>query len=168
MKCNLKMSFAKYRPFDSGITVLSSSTDFRSSRDTHKQHILLRVFVIANKPFPKHMLNILSLNLDTTQKISRSGSWYLVNTLRPRQNGRHLPDDIFICIFLNENIWVFTKISLKFVPKGLTSNIPALAQIMAWRRPGDKPSSEPMMVSALTHICVTRPQWVNIPFFVKT
>ena len=32
---------------------------------------------------------------------------------------------------------------------------------MAWRRPGDKPLTEPMMVSSLTHICVTRPQWVN-------
>ena len=32
---------------------------------------------------------------------------------------------------------------------------------MAWRRPGDKPLSEPMMVSSLTHICVTRPQWVK-------
>ena len=29
---------------------------------------------------------------------------------------------------------------------------------MAWRRPGDKPLSEPMMVSLLKHICVTRPQ----------
>ena len=34
---------------------------------------------------------------------------------------------------------------------------------MAWRRPGDKPLSEPMMVSLSTHICVTRPQWVNGP-----
>ena len=33
---------------------------------------------------------------------------------------------------------------------------------MAWRRPGDKPLSEPTMVSLLTHICVTRPQWVNV------
>ena len=32
---------------------------------------------------------------------------------------------------------------------------------MACRRPGDKPLSEPMMVSLLTHICVTRPQWVD-------
>ena len=32
---------------------------------------------------------------------------------------------------------------------------------MAWRRPGDKPLSEPVMVSLMTHICVTRPQWVN-------
>ena len=34
---------------------------------------------------------------------------------------------------------------------------------MAWRRPGDKPLSEPTMESLLTHICVTRPQWVNFP-----
>ena len=32
---------------------------------------------------------------------------------------------------------------------------------MAWRRPDVKPLSEPVMVSLLTHICVTRPQWVN-------
>ena len=39
--------------------------------------------------------------------------------------------------------------------------IPALVQIMAWRRPGDKPLSEAMMVNLLTHICVSRPQWVK-------
>ena len=32
---------------------------------------------------------------------------------------------------------------------------------MAWRRPGDKPLSQPMMVSVPMHICITRPQWVN-------
>ena len=85
----------------------------------------------------------------------------LVNTLRPRQNGRHFADDIFKCIFLNENVWIPIKISLKFVPKGPINNIPALFQIMAWRRPGDKPLSEPMMVSLTTHVCVTRPQWVK-------
>ena len=86
---------------------------------------------------------------------------YILNSLRPRQDGRHFPDDIFKCIFLNENVWISIKISLKFVSKGSINNIPALVQIMAWRRPGDKPLSEPMMVSLLTHICVTRPQWVN-------
>ena len=88
---------------------------------------------------------------------------YLVNTLRPRQNGRHFADDIFKCIFLNENVCIPIKISMNFVPKGPINNITALVQIMAWRRPGDKPLSEPMMVSLTTHICVTRPQWVNSP-----
>ena len=83
------------------------------------------------------------------------------NTLRPRQNGRHFADDIFKCIFFNENVSIAIKISLKFVPKGPINNIPALVQIMAWRRPGDKLLSEPVVVSLLTHICITRPQWVN-------
>ena len=83
------------------------------------------------------------------------------NTLRPRQNGRHFADDTFKRIFLNENVRISIKISLRFVPKGPINNIAALVQIMAWRRPGDKPLSEPMMVSLKTHICVTRPQWVN-------
>ena len=82
------------------------------------------------------------------------------NTLRPRQNGRHYPD-ILKLIFLNENVWISIEISLKFVPKGPTNNIPALVQIMAWRRQGDKPLSEPMMVSLSTDICATRPQWVK-------
>ena len=84
-----------------------------------------------------------------------------VVTLRQRQNGRHFTDDTFKCIFLDENIRISIKISLKFVPKGPINNIPTLVQIMAWRRPGDKPLSEPMMVRSLTHICVTRPQWVK-------
>ena len=83
--------------------------------------------------------------------------------LRPRQNGCHFADNSFKCIFLNENVSISIKISLKFDPKGPNNNILALVPIMAWRHPGDKPLSEPMMVSFLTHICVTRPQWVN-PF----
>ena len=82
-----------------------------------------------------------------------------INTLRPRQNGRHFADDIFKWIFLNKNVWIPIEISLKFVPQGPINNIPALVQIMAWRRPGDKPFSGPMMVRLPTHICVTRPQW---------
>ena len=69
-----------------------------------------------------------------------------INTLRPRQNGRHFPDHIFKCIFFNEKFWISLKISLKFVPKVRINNIRALVQIMAWRRPGDKPLSEPMMI----------------------
>ena len=43
-------------------------------------------------------------------RCSRSMSYYPqaivgeLNTLKPRQNGRHFPDDIFKCIFLNENV----------------------------------------------------------------
>ena len=57
-----------------------------------------------------------------------------INTLRPRQNGRHFQDDIFKSIFWNENVWISIKTSLKFVPKCPINNIPTLVQIMAWRR----------------------------------
>ena len=70
---------------------------------------------------------------------------HYLNTLRPRQNGRDFADDTFKRIFLNENIRISIKISPKFVTKGLINNIPSLVQIMAWRRSGDKPLSEPMM-----------------------
>ena len=82
-----------------------------------------------------------------------------VNTLWPRQNGRHFLDGIFKYMWLIENVWISIQISMKFLSKGPINNIPALAQIMAWRRPGDKPLYEPMMVNLLTHICTTRPQW---------
>ena len=82
----------------------------------------------------------------------------LTLTLRPIQDGCQFPGDIFKCIFLNENISISIEISLNFLPKGPIYNIPALVQIMAWRRRGDKPLSELVMVSLLTHICVTRPQ----------
>ena len=63
---------------------------------------------------------------------------------------------------LNENVWILIRISLKFVCKGPVNNIPALVQIMARRRRGNKPLSEPMMVRLPMHICVTRPQWLKI------
>ena len=90
--------------------------------------------------------------------------FHLLNTLRPRRNEQRFADDIFKRIFFNQNAWISIKISLKFVPKGPINNIPALVQIMAWRPSGDKPLSEPMMVSLPTHICVIRPQWVKGTF----
>ena len=70
---------------------------------------------------------------------------------------------IFQTTFSNAFSWkkMYQFWLLKFVPKGPINSIRALVQIMAWRRSGDKPLFEPMMVSLLTHICVTWPQWVK-------
>ena len=57
-----------------------------------------------------------------------------VNTSRPGQNGDHFADDTFKRIFLNENIKISFKISLKFVPKGPVDYFPALVQIMTRRQ----------------------------------
>ena len=67
-------------------------------------------------------------------------------------------DDIFKC---KENVWISLKISLKFVPKFRTNHIPALVQIMAWRRSSSKPLSEPMMVSLLMQFCISQSQLVK-------
>ena len=98
----------------------------------------------------------------SSHDINQQGS--SLNTSRLRQDGSHFPDDSFQCVFLNENVWILIKISLKFVPQSQINNIPALDQIMACSRQGNKLLSEPIMVILLTHICVTRPQWVK-PFW---
>ena len=125
---------------------------------------LSKTFKELNWLYNKYVIQTPRVSAGFTQNMAFS-AWliyiYVINTLRPRQNGRHFADDIFKRIFLNENIWIPIKISLKFVPKGSINNIPALVQIMAWRRPGDKPLSEPMMLNLPTYICVTRAQWVN-------
>ena len=58
-------------------------------------------------------------------------------------------------------IYVSINISLKWALKFPINDIPSLVQIMAWHCPGIKPISEPMMVGLMTHVCVTRPQWVK-------
>ena len=57
-----------------------------------------------------------------------------------------LTDDILKCILLNLNDRIPLQISLKFVSRGPIDNKPALAQVMAWHRIGDKPLSELMMI----------------------
>ena len=56
-----------------------------------------------------------------------------------------LADNIFNCIFFNENVWIPIQISLKYVPRSPIDNKPALVQVMAWHRTGNKPLSEPML-----------------------
>ena len=164
MKIHLRMSSVERHPFSSGCNVLISK-------------VMNVTKLVANKTVQgKNKSNwghyhetvkwIWPLDPPTIHcPCNEHGSiWlgiFLLNTLRPRQNGRHFPDDIFKWIFLRENVWISINISLKFVPRGPINNIPTSVQVMAWRRPGDKPLSEPMMVRLPMHICVTRPQWVN-------
>ena len=64
----------------------------------------------------------------------------------PEQDGRLFADDIFRCIFVNENFCILIQISLKFIRKGPINNVQALVEIMAWCRIGDKPISERMLI----------------------
>ena len=52
------------------------------------------------------------------------------NTLRPRQDSHHFADDIFKCIFLNDNVWISITIYLKFVLNVPIDNKLSLAAAM--------------------------------------
>ena len=100
---------------------------------------LLLLPVRRKRPQPQpHRQRRCQLQLRVGHRSTRYAmyQWLALNTLRPRQNGRHFPDDTFKRIFLNENIRISTKNSLTVVPKGPINNIPALVQIMAWCRLG--------------------------------
>ena len=75
--------------------------------------------------------------------------------------GRAKMADIFQTTFLKALYWMkMYKFRLRF-HGSLFLGVSALVQIITWRRAGDKPLSEPMMICLLTYICVTRPQWVK-------
>ena len=71
-----------------------------------------------------------------------------MNTLSPGQDGHLFGGRHFqIKNSSMKSFYLDKKNSLKFITKCPINNIPPLVQIMAWRRPGDKPLSEPMMVT---------------------
>ena len=125
---------------------------------------LMHYGICATGPFQGigRLLTVWVENVSTVDMGMTNAGNYSINTLRPRSDGHRFTEDTFKRIFLNVNVRISIRISLKFVPKCPINNNPALVQIMAWRRSGDKPLSDPMMASLLTHICVTRPQWVKV------
>ena len=101
----------------------------------------------------KHFVLPYSIHVVMTFFLMKCYRW--IDTLRLRQYGCH-----FKCLFLNENVWILTKNSLKFVPKGKLNNIPALVQIRAWHRPGAKPLSDPWWLYAYMCHAVSM-SWLN-------
>ena len=72
-------------------------------------------------------------------------AWVILTHLPLDKMAAILADDIFKCIFLNENDKILIEISLKFVPRSSIDNKTALVQVMAWHWTVDKPLSEPMV-----------------------
>ena len=75
------------------------------------------------------------------------------DTFRLRQNGRQF-HNMFKCIFLNENISISNKISLKFVLKGPIDKIvsdnglaPAMRQAIIWNNDGYFTDTWPQLVN---------------------
>ena len=53
---------------------------------------------------------------------------------------------IFKLFSFNEKVRIPIEILLKFVHKSTIDNNPTLVRVMAWRRTGDTPLHEPMMI----------------------
>ena len=75
-----------------------------------------------------------------------------------------LADDNLKCNFLDENNRIPIRISLKFVPMSPIDNKPALVQVIAWCRIGDKPLPELMLIQFTDAYMRHRGRWVNWPF----
>ena len=100
-KVHFKMSSAKWRPFCLGFNVLKGLSERSNTRRS-----LTPVFSIQDYGDPLGIL---------------------FNSSHPGQNDRHLVDDLFKCIFVNEKFCISFQISLKFVPMDSIDNNPALA-----------------------------------------
>ena len=83
------------------------------------------------------------------------------NTLRPRQNCCHLPDNSLKLIFFNQNSWISINISLQYISGGLINNNPALVDIKAWCQRSINPLFEPMMVQFTDAYMCYSAQWVK-------
>ena len=92
----------------------------------------------------KHMVRLRAYVNNLSYHVIAIGKWQF-HTL----SGRRFSDDIFKCIFFNEEFQFRLKCHWNLFIG--SSNIPALVQTMGRRRPGDKPLSEPIMVSLVTH-----------------
>ena len=122
------------------------------NKDIYRLYFSCCWFMILNKNAMKFFIKWLSRQLTRRPKVNKT-KWH---------SGRHSQTT-----FSNAISWMkIYEFRLKshwclFLRVHAVSNIPSLFQKMVWCRPGYKPSSEPMTASLPTHICVTRPHWVN-------
>ena len=134
----------------------------------HKRPVIGKVFSFHDVVMNSERFKICLCRFLPTQycALNTSAIWTPclapLNTLRPRQNGRHLTDAICKCIFLNEDIWISINISLKLCLMVKLTIFQHLFRLWI----GDKPLSQPMMVSLLTHVSVTRLQWVKFQQYI--
>ena len=120
---------------------------------------LCRYFSIGTNPFPPGVSQFIVI----TNRLPLFLHWlhcYLCLCFALTHWGLDKMDAKFLTTFYNAFSWI--KIIYEFRLRFHLRLSSSLVQIMAWRRPGDQPLSEPVTVNLLTHICITRPLWVNV------
>ena len=95
--------------------------------------------------------------------------WFEIQGRRTDNFSGWVLNTVFKCIFMNDKFCILIRIPLKFVPhvpKGPINNIPALVQIMAWRRSGNKSLPESMfqcMKRPVAHSLNSTWFWIELP-----
>ena len=95
-KMHLKMSSAKWRLFCLGLNTLKGSI------------VQVQVSIWRAVWTPRVVMT--SYCAISDDKVGIITVAVFINTLRPRENGRHFADDIFKHIFSNENVWISIKV----------------------------------------------------------
>ena len=79
----------------------------------------------------------------------------VIKAFRPDKMATIFADDIFKCIFVNENSCIWIKILFDVIPWCSAHNNSALVLVVAWCQTGNKPLPEPMSAKikdAIRHI----------------
>ena len=156
-KKHLKVSSVKWRPFCLGLSELISSQLLTPDGKVCRQICLRLVFGIEtiNPLWPSDIIKcqinaIIVIQGNASEKaickmsaiLFRPQSWtlklifsqllvcYWLTHLPLDKMAAILADNIFKCIFLNENDRILIQISLKFVPRSPIDNKPALVQAL--------------------------------------
>ena len=131
---------------------------------THKHtplpsNLTLKIFSNNHCQWPNTLFSYSKNLQDYTieVKVMKIYMQWLINSSPPGQFGRKIEDDVFKCIFFNENVRISIKISLKFVPKGPINDKSALVEVMA----ATNHYLSQCWPSSPTHICGTRGRWVK-------
>ena len=120
----------------SQVVVMTTSDASSDGKITSWQLSVFRAFIIQYT-HNAWVSCLVYLHIQNLCRVVACKCWWMVhcicecmrddfNTLRPRQNGCRFADDTFKRIFLNENVRIWIKISLKFVPDGPINKIAAL------------------------------------------
>ena len=107
-----------------------------------RKYFMINLYVLYNSHLPTHKndfssyssLQMLQYNIHAVNRLYTEHNCIhlftaMQNASRPKQNGRQFPDDNANCIFLNKNMQISSKVSLKFVLMGPVNNNWALSVV---------------------------------------
>ena len=137
--------------------------------DTHMSPVRARYevpFVSLNSDLYSTSVSALVCEISHYIGLHYNDTWLFIKTIFLTYGGQGKMAAILHCIFLNVNVWISIRISLKFVSRCPINNSPALVWIMAWHRPGNKPLSE-SMVAWFINAYMHHSAWIsqNIVFY---